>query len=106
MEKLLQRILKVDYSFPPHVRISDMCRDLVQKILVADPSKRLDLRQARGDAWGHEGAHGMTRGPREGWLGCLEARGSTAYLRRHAGMHRASQGFCIVHSDVQKAVYI
>ena len=45
MEKLLQRIMKVEYSFPPHVRISDKCRDLVSKILVAEPAKRLDLKE-------------------------------------------------------------
>lgn len=44
MEKLLNRIMNVEYSFPPHVRISDMCRDLVSKILVASPKERLDLK--------------------------------------------------------------
>ena len=33
-QKILQRILKVDYSFPPSVEVSPECKDLLTHILV------------------------------------------------------------------------
>ncbi len=33
-QKILQRILKVDYSFPPSVDVSPECKDLLTHILV------------------------------------------------------------------------
>jgi len=38
-----KRILRVSYSFPSSVPISDEAKDLISKILVLDPSKRLTL---------------------------------------------------------------
>ena len=35
-----QRILKVEYEFPPHVKASRECRDLLNRILVPDPNRR------------------------------------------------------------------
>ena len=40
---LLQRILNVEYSFPPHVNVSPECRDLLSRLLVADPRSRISM---------------------------------------------------------------
>lgn len=39
----LQRILHVDYHVPSHVRLSEECRDLLTRILTADPAKRITI---------------------------------------------------------------
>ena len=44
-QKILQRILKVDYLFPQSVPVSAECKDLIAKILVADPDKRITVPQ-------------------------------------------------------------
>lgn len=36
---------QVDYEFPAHATISDSCKDLIRRILVANPSQRLSLKQ-------------------------------------------------------------
>lgn len=46
-QKVLQRILVVDYVFPAKVPVSDACKDLLSKILVADPNERITVAQAR-----------------------------------------------------------
>jgi polo-like kinase 1 len=38
-----KKIKQCQYSFPEHVTISDNARNLIQKILVLDPSKRPTL---------------------------------------------------------------
>jgi serine/threonine-protein kinase SRK2 len=43
LQKMIQRILHVDYAIPSHVRLSDDCRDLLKRVLVADPAKRLTI---------------------------------------------------------------
>lgn len=35
LQKMIQRILRVEYEIPPHVRASPECRDLLSRILVA-----------------------------------------------------------------------
>ena len=35
-----QRILRVEYEFPQHVRVSRECKDLLKQILVPEPSQR------------------------------------------------------------------
>ena len=44
-QKVLQRILVVDYAFPPAVPVSEECKDLISRILVADPNKRITVEQ-------------------------------------------------------------
>ena len=44
-QKVLQRILVVDYVFPPAVPVSDECKDLISRILVADPNERITIEQ-------------------------------------------------------------
>ncbi len=46
-----QRILHTDYALPAHVRASAECRDLLGRILVADPAARLSLAGIQAHAW-------------------------------------------------------
>lgn len=39
----MQRILNVEYSFPAHVNVSPECRDLLSRLLVADPRSRITM---------------------------------------------------------------
>ncbi|ETO21658.1 AGC family protein kinase [Reticulomyxa filosa] len=41
--KTLQRIKKLEFRFPPHV--SPLARDLMLRLLVKDPSQRMELSQ-------------------------------------------------------------
>lgn len=43
VETIYQRIKKNDWEFPGHVPVSAECKDLVRKMLVGDPQKRIDL---------------------------------------------------------------
>lgn len=47
VQKILQRILNVDYEFPENRPVSPECRDLLSKILAADPAQRLSIQQVR-----------------------------------------------------------
>ena len=51
LQKMIQRILKVEYQFPPHVRASSDLRDLLSKILVPDPSKRITIAEIQSHPW-------------------------------------------------------
>lgn len=42
---------QVDYLFPETAAISAQCRDLIQKILVADPNKRLSIADIFQHPW-------------------------------------------------------
>lgn len=46
-----QRILRVEYEFPPHVRVSSECRDLLKRILVPDPLKRVTVDDIQQHPW-------------------------------------------------------
>ena len=46
-----QRILNMDYVLPAHVRVSAECRDLLGRILVADPATRITLAGIQQHAW-------------------------------------------------------
>ena len=48
---LLQRILQVEYEFPPHIKVSKECRDLLHKILVPDPAKRITVPEIQNHVW-------------------------------------------------------
>uniref|UniRef100_A0A7S1SVZ9 Protein kinase domain-containing protein n=1 Tax=Tetraselmis chuii TaxID=63592 RepID=A0A7S1SVZ9_9CHLO len=43
LQNVMKRILAVDYKFPKQVKISEACHDIMTKILVRDPNKRLTL---------------------------------------------------------------
>lgn len=52
-ELLKKQIANADYSFPEEQwgEISDLARDLVKRLLVIDPSRRLTARQALQHPW-------------------------------------------------------
>lgn len=54
-QKILQRILRVDYSFPQSVPVSDGCKDLISKILVGDPDRRITVQQILQHPWYKQG---------------------------------------------------
>ena len=43
--QVLDRILRVDYNIPRSPRVSEECKDLMRRILVADPADRLTIPQ-------------------------------------------------------------
>jgi serine/threonine protein kinase len=43
--QVLDRILKVNYQIPRTPRVSEECKDLIRKLLVADPKQRLTIPQ-------------------------------------------------------------
>ena len=46
-----QRILRVEYEFPPHVRVSRECKDLLKNILVPDPASRYTVEDIQRHPW-------------------------------------------------------
>ncbi|KAK9841023.1 hypothetical protein WJX81_006268 [Elliptochloris bilobata] len=51
MHVMLQRILHTDYALPSHVRASPEFRDLLGRILVADPAARISLADIQRHPW-------------------------------------------------------
>ena len=51
LQKMIQRILHVDYAVPSHIRLSDDCKDLLKKVLVADPAKRITVEGIYNHPW-------------------------------------------------------
>ncbi|CAD7697206.1 unnamed protein product [Ostreobium quekettii] len=51
LQKMIQRILRVDYAFPPHVRVSSDCQDLLSKILVREPHRRITIEGIQNHPW-------------------------------------------------------
>lgn len=47
----MQRILKVDYQFPQNVPLSEDCKDLLSRLLVADPAQRITLLEILRHPW-------------------------------------------------------
>ncbi len=41
----------MEYEFPPHVKVSKECRDLLHKILVPDPAKRITVHEIQNHVW-------------------------------------------------------
>ncbi|PRW59234.1 sulfur stress regulator [Chlorella sorokiniana] len=51
LQRILHRIIKVDFVFPESPAISPECRDLIQRILVANPAQRLTIAQIFQHPW-------------------------------------------------------
>ncbi|GAX81597.1 hypothetical protein CEUSTIGMA_g9025.t1 [Chlamydomonas eustigma] len=51
LQKMIQRILHVDYKIPSSIKVSDDCKDLMSRILVADPTKRLNIQDIFRHPW-------------------------------------------------------
>ena len=49
--RVLDRIQRVDYRFPPGIPVSDACKDLISRILVADVGARLTVEQIQAHPW-------------------------------------------------------
>ena len=49
--KTIQRILAVQYAFPPHVKLSDECKDLISRIFVIDTARRLNIAGIKQHVW-------------------------------------------------------
>ena len=49
--QVLERILQVDYSFPTSIPVSAECKDLLSRILVADPAKRYTIEDIQQHPW-------------------------------------------------------
>ncbi len=47
----LQRIMNVKYAFPPNLRISAECYDLLSRIFVANPVQRITIEDIKKHAW-------------------------------------------------------
>ena len=41
----------MEYEFPPHVKVSKECRDLLHKILMPDPAKRITVPEIQNHVW-------------------------------------------------------
>lgn len=50
-EVCVQRILHVEYSLPRHVTVSPECQDLLRRILVAEPERRITMEQIQRHPW-------------------------------------------------------
>eukprot|EP01026_Neomeris_dumetosa_P035970 TRINITY_DN28930_c0_g1_i8.p1 TRINITY_DN28930_c0_g1~~TRINITY_DN28930_c0_g1_i8.p1 ORF type:complete len:397 (+),score=45.94 TRINITY_DN28930_c0_g1_i8:109-1191(+) len=50
-QQIIQRIIRVDYKLPPEIQLSTECKDLLSKILVADPDNRYSLQQIMRHPW-------------------------------------------------------
>lgn len=51
MSLTLQKILDVDYTFPEHIPVSLECKDLLGRILVANPLQRITIPEIIGHPW-------------------------------------------------------
>jgi len=49
--KTIQRIMSINYSFPPDVVISAECQDLLAKIFVTNPSQRITIQGIKQHPW-------------------------------------------------------
>ncbi len=121
---------QVDYVVPDSPAITPACRDLLQKILVADPAKRLNIAQifqhpwvtqvwgwlgcgggggCVGVGWVGWGWMGWGVGGLEGFKGCVHRRLAPAGHARGASPQAACHGLCarplaLRHASVVRAV--
>lgn len=51
LQKILHRIIKVDYVFPESTSISAECKDMIRRILVADPARRITIQGIQQHPW-------------------------------------------------------
>ncbi|KAH7277026.1 hypothetical protein KP509_39G030600 [Ceratopteris richardii] len=49
--KTISRILSVQYSIPDYVHVSSECRQLLERIFVANPSKRITISEIKKHPW-------------------------------------------------------
>ncbi|KAL2460515.1 Serine/threonine-protein kinase SRK2B [Abeliophyllum distichum] len=49
--KTIQRIMAVQYKFPDYVHISQDCRHLLSRIFVANPARRITIKEIKSHPW-------------------------------------------------------
>ncbi|EEF49152.1 Serine/threonine-protein kinase SAPK7, putative [Ricinus communis] len=49
--KTIQRIMAVQYKIPDYVHVSQDCRHLLSRIFVANPSRRITLKEIKSHPW-------------------------------------------------------
>ena len=55
--QVLERILAVDFRFPASIPVSADCKNLLSRILVADPAKRASIEEIQQHPWCALAAH-------------------------------------------------
>lgn len=93
LDALLQRIQAVEYSFPPHRNVSPELKDLVSKMLVGDPSRRIPLQQVLQHPWVLQGLSPEVLGFNEPLVARSLAEPVTEEVR---GVHCVFQELCDV----------
>lgn len=48
---MMNRIIKMEWTIPSYAPVSPECRDLLQQLIVADPTKRLTMQQIQAHPW-------------------------------------------------------
>lgn len=51
LRKTIKRVMAVQYKIPDNVYISQGCRDLISRIFVADPEKRITMKEIKSHPW-------------------------------------------------------
>jgi len=51
IRKTIQRIAAIQYKIPDNIHISDECRELISRIFVSNPSRRITMREIKSHPW-------------------------------------------------------
>ncbi|XP_042398618.1 serine/threonine-protein kinase SAPK7-like [Zingiber officinale] len=51
IKKTIRKIMSVQYKIPDYVHISQDCKQLISRIFVANPMKRITIKEIRSQAW-------------------------------------------------------
>jgi serine/threonine protein kinase len=51
VRNVINKILGMQWDIPPNIPVSPECRDLLQRLLVADPAQRLSMTQIQQHPW-------------------------------------------------------
>nr|QSH71606.1 serine/threonine-protein kinase SAPK7-like [Hedychium coronarium] len=51
IKKTIRKIMSVQYKIPDYVHISQDCKQLISRIFVANPTKRITINEIRSQAW-------------------------------------------------------
>ena len=62
--QVLERILAVDFRFPGSIPVSAECKNLLSRILVADPAKRASIEEIQQHPWCAPQPRGLSLGGR------------------------------------------
>ncbi|KAG6492606.1 hypothetical protein ZIOFF_047571 [Zingiber officinale] len=51
IKKIIKKIMSVQYKIPDYVHISQECRQFISRIFVANPTKRITIREIKSEPW-------------------------------------------------------